>query len=81
MAYHPQANGMVERFHCQLKDSLRSRLSGANWSQDLPWIMLGLRITPKESSTVSSAEILYTCTLNIPGDFLDVPERPPDLFL
>jgi transposase InsO family protein len=27
-AYHPQANGMVERAHRQLKDALRARLAG-----------------------------------------------------
>ena len=29
-AYHPQANGMVERSHCQLKDALRARLAAAD---------------------------------------------------
>ena len=26
-AYHPQSNGMVERFHWQLKDAFRARLA------------------------------------------------------
>jgi hypothetical protein len=30
-AYHPQANGMVERAHRQIKDALRSRQAGSSW--------------------------------------------------
>ena len=29
-AYHPQSNGMIERFHRQLKDSLRARLASTD---------------------------------------------------
>jgi transposase InsO family protein len=35
MACRPQANGMIERAHRQLKDALRSRLAGAKWPQHL----------------------------------------------
>ena len=42
-AFHPQANGMVERFHRQLKNSLRARLAAADWYNHLPWVLLGLR--------------------------------------
>jgi hypothetical protein len=40
--YHPQSNG-VARFHRRLKDALRARMAGADWSQHLPWVLLGLR--------------------------------------
>ena len=65
-AYHPQSNGMVERFHRQLKQSLRARASGATWLSHLPWVLLGLRAAPKEESNVSSAEAVYGMTLMLP---------------
>jgi transposase InsO family protein len=40
-AYHPQSNGMMERFHRQLKDALRARLQGQDWVSQLPWVLLG----------------------------------------
>ena len=49
-AYHPQAIGMVERCHRQLKDALRARTAGSDWPSHLPWILLGLWAAPKESS-------------------------------
>ena len=39
-AYHPQANSLVERFHCQLKDSMRARLTASAWPSHLPWVLL-----------------------------------------
>ena len=30
-AYHPQANGLVERMHRRLKEALKTRLAGPNW--------------------------------------------------
>ncbi len=29
--YHPQSNGLVERFNCRLKDALRARTAGTDW--------------------------------------------------
>ena len=79
--YHPQANGLVERFHQQFKNSFRARLAGPDWSSHLPWVLLGLRIAPKEASNVSSAELVYGSTLAVPGDFLGATEAPADPFL
>ena len=80
-AYHPQANGMVERFHRQLKNSLRARLCGPSWTAHLPWVMLGLRAAPKEDSGLSSAEMVYGAALTLPGQFLAAQEPPPEKFL
>jgi hypothetical protein len=68
-AYHPQSNGMVERVHRQIKDALRSRECGPNWSAHLHWVLLGLRASPKESSAISSAELVYGSPLVLPGQF------------
>jgi len=35
-AYHPQANGLVKRFHRQLKEALHARSDGRSWLEHLP---------------------------------------------
>jgi transposase InsO family protein len=66
-AFHPQANGAVERFHRRLKDSLRARLASSDWPQHLPWVMLGLRAAPREDSGLSAAELVFGAPLSLPG--------------
>ena len=66
-AYHPQANGMVERAHRQLKDALRARTATGDWTSHLPWVLLGMRAAPKEDSNLSSAELVYGAPLVTPG--------------
>jgi Integrase core domain len=67
-AYHPQANGLVERLHRQLKEALRARLAGVEWEQHLPWVLLGLRAAPKEDSALSAAELVFGTQLVLPGE-------------
>ena len=74
-AYHPQANGLVERFHRHLKSSLRARLSGPNWLDALPWVLLGIRTAPKDDLRCSSAELLYGALVTVPGDFIAATPR------
>ncbi|GBN72743.1 hypothetical protein AVEN_134292-1 [Araneus ventricosus] len=70
IAYNPAANGMVERFHHQLKASLMCRLGSAErWVQQVPTILLGIRTAFKDINA-SSAELVYGSNLRLPGHFL-----------
>lgn len=75
-AYHPQSNGMVERFHRTLKTALKARLTGPDWINELPWVMLGLRTTPKPDINSSSAELVYGEPLTVPGEFISSKSIP-----
>ena len=70
--YHPKPNGMVKRFHRQLKDTLRARSSGKDWLEHLPWVLLGLCAAPKEEAGVSLAEAALGASLQLLGQPLPV---------
>ena len=69
-AYHPQANGMVERLHRQLKASLKARAIHPRWMDELPFVLLGLRTAWREDPDCSPAELVYGSSLHVPGEFL-----------
>ena len=75
-AYHPQSNGLCERFHRSMKASLRASLKDSSWADKLPWVMLGIRTAPKEDLQASSAELVYGQPLRVPGDFVPSTTTP-----
>ena len=77
-SYHPQANGLVERFHRHLISALRARLTGPSWMDELPWVLLGIRTAPKEDLGCSTAELVYGSPLTVPGDFIANQSLPVD---
>ena len=79
-AFHPQANGLVERFHRQLKNSLRACLAASDWCSHLPWVLLGLCTAPREDSASSSAEAAYGSDLILPHQFLQSQDPPSNQF-
>ena len=72
-AYHPQANGIIERLHRQLKSALKARLVGPAWMDELPLVLLGLRSAPKEDLGCSPSELVYGTTIRLPGEFFETP--------
>lgn len=58
--YHPQANGLVERFNGTLKSMLR-KLSNdiRNWDKYVPYLLFAYREVPQSSTGFSPFELLY----------------------
>jgi len=75
-AYHPSSNGLVERFHRQLKEALKATPEPTHWVSALPLVLLGIRAGLKQDST---AELVYGTTLRLPGEFFSVnTDEHPD---
>ncbi|XP_076660505.1 uncharacterized protein LOC143363862 [Halictus rubicundus] len=67
-SYHPQANGMVERLHRQMKSAIKCHETD-NWVDILPIVLLGIRTAHKEDLKTSSAEMVYGSGIRLPGEF------------
>uniref|UniRef100_UPI00358DFA03 coiled-coil domain-containing protein 138 n=1 Tax=Myxine glutinosa TaxID=7769 RepID=UPI00358DFA03 len=67
MAYHPQANGLCERFHRSLKAALRASFHDGGWVDRLPWVLLGHRTAHKDDLRASAAELAFGQPLRVPG--------------
>lgn len=76
-AYHPQANGMIERSHRTLKAALKAK-EDHRWTETLPSILLGLRNTIKQGSPFTPAELTFGTSLRLPGEFFDPPKGTAD---
>lgn len=72
-AFHPQSNGLIERFHRVLKAAIKCK-NGTNWTKELPLILLGLRSTYKEDLQSTTAELVYVKTLRLPSEFFTEQE-------
>jgi hypothetical protein len=77
-AYHPESNGSVERLHRRLKDALRARATVATWSEELPFVLLGLRAQPREDTGFSPAEAVFGAQIVLPNEFLQNDELSVD---
>ncbi|BHF80205.1 hypothetical protein SprV_0702332900 [Sparganum proliferum] len=69
-AYHPAANGMVERFHRQLKAPLRDAADPENWTDHLSLVLLGICSDLKPDLDFSAAELVFGATVRLPGGMI-----------
>ena len=81
-AYHPEANGLVERLHRRLKEALlaSSHNHPDQWYWKLPSVLLSIRTTLKPDIGASPAELLFGEPISVPGTLLsDAPSTDPQL--
>ena len=77
-SYHPASNGLVERFHRQLKASLKAS-STSRWTETLPLVMLGIRTAVKSDLGCCAAELVSGTTIRLPGQFVAPSQNDCDL--
>ena len=80
-AYHPQTDGLVERFHRTLTDMLAKSVTkgGKDWDRMLPYVLFAYRTSKQGSTGESPFFLLYGRDARLPiEDALTVPvDRRP----
>jgi hypothetical protein len=53
----------------------------ATWSEELPFVLLGLRAQPREDTGLSPAEAVFAAPIVLPNEFLKNEEMPVDAII
>ena len=73
-AYHPQSDGLVERFNRTLTDMLaKTAKNGADWDTRLPYVLFAYRATVQASTVESPFLLLYGRDPRLPTELLLSP--------
>lgn len=67
--YHPQSNGLIERFHRTLKAALMAH-DTSKWTTKIPVVLLALRTAFKQDIRTTAAELVFGQNIRIPGEML-----------
>ncbi|MGL5295294.1 MAG: hypothetical protein ACRC9V_16365 [Aeromonas sp.] len=60
--YHPQMDGLAERFNQMLKQILRRVAEdGLDWDYILLYVLFGIREVPQASTGFTPLELLFDC--------------------
>ena len=72
MPYHPQTDGLVERFNKTLKSMLRKYATkeGKDWDKLIPYLLFAYREVPQASTGFSPFELLYGRSVRGPLDIV-----------
>jgi transposase InsO family protein len=78
-AYHPEGNGMVERLHRTIGDSMSHyvRKDGRDWERWVPYALMAYRAIPHSSTGYSPNFLHYGRELQAPGDYYTETTGPP----
>lgn len=84
--YHPEGNGMVERLHRTLAESVAHyvRRDGRDWDQWVPYALMAYRAIPHSSTGYSPNYLLYGREVQMPVGFNIMPldgETPAEEFV
>nr|XP_015919848.1 uncharacterized protein LOC107448979 [Parasteatoda tepidariorum] len=68
VAYNPKCNGASERFHRILENAIKCDLT-ERWMEVLPTVLLGIHSSLKEDIDCTPVEMVYGCSIRLPGEF------------
>ena len=77
--YRPESQGLLERQHRSIKDSLKAALEDmadkyqGKWLDQLPFVLLGKRVTLQPDVGASPCELAMGMNVQIPGQILRDP--------